>query len=108
MSARPLVPTDRTASEGACLTRPDPILVKYLRFTVPMDCPGLSVASSCTASDRFHLEYHPVIRHHRIEYRPPSGPFRVSYIHESMVKSWDPMPAPAEPAAPELPPAKRK
>lgn len=90
------------------MTRPDPIPVKYLRFNIPMDAPGLQVASSCTAGERFVIEYQPWLRHHRIEYRPQTGPVKVAFVPEAHVKSWEPMPAVVEQPTPELPIAKRK
>lgn len=71
----------------------EPIPVKLVRFIAPTDAPGLSVASSCTASDqrnrsRHSITYLPQIRHFELTYHPPDGEAQVAYIHESRVMSW--------------------
>jgi hypothetical protein len=74
----------------------EPIRVRVLRFREPMDAPGLSVASSCTAQDpsngkRHGILYLPWLRHFELTFHPGGGEKpRVSFVHESMVRSWEP------------------
>lgn len=75
----------------------EPLAVRLVRFREPMDAPGLSVASSCTASDqsnrkRHSIQYLPWMRHFRIEFFPGGeGATQVAYIHEAHIKSWEPL-----------------
>ena len=71
----------------------EPIPVKLLRFGQPMDAPGLSVASSCSASDqrnksRHSITYWPQIRHFEVTFHPPEGEPQTALIHETRVLSW--------------------
>lgn len=78
--------------------KPTQLPVKCLRFVVPMDAYGLSVASS--ASDREHSKqklskhriwYVPAIQHFKVEFDPGEGkPHETSLIWVGHVKSWDP------------------
>jgi hypothetical protein len=74
-----------------------PIPVRVMRFNIPMDALGLSVASSVSdretksAASKHRLQYLPWMRHFRLEFSPGNGkPEQISLIHESHVKSWDP------------------
>lgn len=73
------------------------INVRMLKFASPQDGPGLSVASSCTASTqenarRHRIEYHPWMRAFLVEYQAPgdSPPTR-GYIPEHRVSYWEPI-----------------
>lgn len=86
------------------MSNPVPIPVRLVRFTVPMDGPGLSVASACKSEGRFAVSYLPWMRHFLIEYTPPNESARPCYVHETLIKSWEPVPAPVpEPVQVELP-----
>ncbi len=91
--ASPERPSNPTPSQ------PEPIKVRVLRFVAPMDAHGLSVASSASDCEnskagrlsRLRIAYMPWLRHFRLEYDPGDGSERrVSMIHETQVKSWDP------------------
>jgi hypothetical protein len=59
----------------------------------------VGVYDAVTTSDRVRIEYHPWIRHHRVEFSPEAGkPPIVSYVHESFVPFWQPLDL--EPPAP--------
>lgn len=75
----------------------EPIRVRVLRFREPMDAPGLSVASSCSAADptngkRHSILYLPWLRHFELTFHPGGGEKdRVAFVSEGMVKSWEPI-----------------
>ena len=78
----------------------DPIPVRILRFVLPMDGPGLSVASSCTGSPKpvaqrhWRIDFWPSMRHFRIAYYANSNEApTIGFIHEAQVKSWEPIEA---------------
>lgn len=74
----------------------EPIRVRVLRFREPMDAPGLSVASSCSAKDpaggtRHSILYIPWMRHFELTFHPGGDEKpRVAFIWEGAVKSWEP------------------
>ena len=95
------------------MSRPDAIPVRVLRFAVPVDGPGLSVASSCSsrvakADSRFEIAYLPWLRHHQITYHPPEGAAVVVMVPECHVKSWDPASPPLASAVEQAPEVQRR
>lgn len=92
--------TDKPATATATSAAParEPIMVQVLRFdpSNPMDTAALSVASSCSASDQRNrqghtISYLPWMRHFRLDFQDGHGAIRTSYVHETQVKSWDPI-----------------
>lgn len=81
------------------------IPVAVLRFAIPMDTSGLSVASSCSSrlskkDSRFEITYLPWLRHHEIKFFPSGEDApRISLVPDVHVKSWDPLQPVALPSA---------
>ncbi len=82
------------------MSRPEIVPVRVLRFAVPMDAHGLSVASSCSSrtakrDSRHEIFWLPYARQFELRYHQPDGPVLVSMIPEVHVKSWDPIDPPS-------------
>ena len=82
------------------MSKPEPIPVRVVRYVIPMDGPGQSVASSCSAGPKFAIGFCPWLRHFEITFKPPSEPPQVWYVHETHIKSWEPLGAVEVPVAP--------
>jgi hypothetical protein len=76
---------------------PGEIPVKVIIFNREFDARhvGIDMKSNInTETERkYKVSFHPALRHHRIEYKHEGEPTpRVSWIHESQVSSWIPLP----------------